>query len=222
MAAGVARAAAKRRQAENRFDAVLADTIRVADTFPSSADRQRQSYLIEGVIFDYLAPDESRPELAKATLQDCAVEILDISSLEDIADCPSFHSCIVGYLDGAGSIPDWLDTKFIDCEIERFSSQLQTTAGIMTLALPPDQRIALTVLKKIYSQRGSGRRENALSRGLDPQSRALVPNVISALESAGWIWRSTTRGETIYLPVKGRRRDALRALDYPKDFNIKL
>jgi len=221
-ARGIARAAAMRRQSENRFDAVLADTVRVADTLPSTKDKQKQGYLIEGVIFDYLSPDETHPELAKATLQDCAIDNLDIGSLEDADDCPSFQSCIIGFLEGAGAIPQWLTSKFTDCEIERFSDQLQTTSGIMQLTLPPEQRVALTILKKVYSQRGSGRRESALSRGLDQQGRTFVPVVLSALVNDGWLWRSSGRGETVYLPVKGRRRDALRALDMPRDFYIEV
>jgi hypothetical protein len=219
-AGGVALAAARRRQSENRFDAVLADTIRVADTLPSGP--VRQSYLIEGVIFEYLSPDEGHPTLAKATLQDCVIDNLDIGNLENIDDCPSFQSCLIGYLDGATSIPSWLASKFSDCEIDRYSEQLQTTAGIMQLKLPSEQRVALTILKKVYSQRGSGRKESALSRGLDPQSRMLVPGILSDLVSNGWIWRSSSRGENIYLPVRGRRPDALRALDKPGDFRLKV
>ena len=217
---GVALAAAKHRQSESRFDSVLADTIRVADTLPSNPGRQ--SYLIEGVIFEYLSPDTEHPALAKATLQDCAIDNLDISSLENADDCPSFQNCIIGYLDGAGAVPQWLVSKFSGCEIDRYSDQLQTTAGIMQLTLPAEQRVALTILKKVYAQRGSGRREGGLSRGLDPQSRTLVPSVLSALVSDGWIWRSRSRGDAIYLPVKERRREALRALDRPKDFYIKV
>jgi hypothetical protein len=192
----------------------------VADTLPSSP--ARQSFLIEGVIFEYLSPDKDHPALAQATLQDCAIDNLDISSLEDADDCPSFQSCIIGYMDGAGAIPQWLVSKFSDCEIERYSDQLQTTAGIMQLTLPAEQRVALTILKKVYSQRGSGRREGAFLRGLDQQSRTLVPAILSALVSDGWLWRSRSCGDAIYLPVKERRRDALRALDRPKEFYIKV
>ena len=219
MGAGAALAAAKRRQNENRFDAVLADAIRVADTF--APDDVRQSYLIEGVIFEYLSPGEGQPVLGKATLQDCVIDTLDISSLEQAEDCPLFQSCLIGYLEGATSIPPWLASRFSDCEVESYSEQLQTTAGIMQLRISAQQRIALTILKKIYSQRGSGRKENALSRGLEPRLRPLVPEVIAELISAGWIIRSTSRGETLYLPVRGRRRAALQALDKPGDFRLR-
>ena len=219
MTSGTALATAKKRQNEGRFDAVLADTIRVADALHASVDRD--SYLLEGVIFEYLAPDEGHQALAKATLQDCVIDVLDIGNLENIADCPTFNSCLIGYLDGASIIPQWLTGKFTDCEIDRFSDHLGTTAGIMQLKISDDKRIALTILKKIYSQRGSGRKESALFRGLDQQSRALVPSVLTALISDGWIFRSAGRSESIYLPTKGRRSEALRVLDKPGDFRWK-
>jgi hypothetical protein len=219
MTSGVALAAAKKRQAESRFDAVLADTIRIADALHSTV--ARDSYLLEGVIFEYLAPDEGHRTLARATLQDCVIDILDIGNLENADDCPQFHSCLIGYLDGATAIPQWLTGKFTDCEIDRYADHLSTAAGIMQLKLPNEKRVALTVLKKIYSQRGSGRKESALSRGLDQQSRLLVPSVVAALVSDGWIWRSTGRSEPIYLPAKGRRSEALQALDKPGDFRLK-
>jgi hypothetical protein len=148
---------------------------------------------------------------------------MDIGNLENADDCPSLHSCLIGYLDGATAIPQRLSARFIDCEIERYSEQLQTTAGIMQLkGLPAEQRVALTILKKIYSQRGSGRKESGLSRGLDQQSRALVPKVLSALVSNGWLIRSPGRGEAIYLPVKGRRSAALTALDKPGNFHLEV
>jgi hypothetical protein len=213
-------AAAKRRQSENRFDAVLADAIRVADTF--TPNTMGQSFLIEGVLFEYLSPGEGQPVLAKTTLQYCVIDTLDISSLEQADDCPLFHSCLVGYLEGATSLTAWLVSRFTDCEFESFSEQLQTTSGIMQLELSEQRRIALTILHKIYSQRGSGRNESALSRGLDPRIREQVPEVISSLLSAGWIVRSTSRGDTIYLPVKGRRAEALRALESPRDFSFSI
>ena len=219
MGANTALAAVKRRQNESHFDAVLADAIRVADTF--SPDIARENYLIEGVLFDYLSPSEGQPALGKATLQDCVIDTLDISSLENAEDCPLFQSCIIGYLEGATSIPTWLSSKFSNCEIENYSEQLQTTAGIMQLRLPSKQRIALTILKKIYSQRGSGRKENALARGIDLRLRPLVSEVVADLTSEGWITASSNRGETIYLPVRGRRAAALQALDKPGDFHLR-
>jgi hypothetical protein len=219
LGAGTTLTAAKRRQNESQYDAVLADTIRVADTF--NPDPARQNYLIEGVLFDYLSPGDGQPTLARATLQDCVIETLDISNLEHPDDCPSFQACLIGHLEGATAVPDDLASKFTNCEIDNYSDRLQTTAGIMQLKIPDRPRIALTILKKIYSQRGAGRKENSLSRGLSQQLRQLVPEVITDLTQQGWITSSSSRGETIYLPVKSRRADALKALDKPGDFRLK-
>jgi len=209
---------AKRRQNEGQFDAVLADTIRVADTF--SPEPARQNYLVEGVFFDYLTLGDGQPTLARATLQGCVIETIDISNLERPDDCPSFQDCLIGHVEGATAIPKEFASKFTNCEIGGYSDQLQTTAGIMQLKMPAKLRISLTILKKIYSQRGTGRKEGALSRGLSPQLRPLVPEVIEDLMKYGWITASSSRGESIYLPVKNRRTQALKALDKPGDFRL--
>jgi hypothetical protein len=220
MGAGTALTAAKRRQNEGQFDAVLADTIRVADTF--SPDPARQNYLIEGVLFDYLSLGDGQSTLAKATLQGCVIETLDISNLERSDACPSFQECLIGHVEGATAIPESFAQNFTSCEIDSYSDQLQTTAGIMQLKMPAQLRIALTILKKTYSQRGTGRKESALSRGLSPQLRPLVSEVIADLIQHGWITASSGRAETIYLPVKNRRAEALKALDKPGDFRFGL
>ncbi len=182
MGAGTALTVAKRRQNEGQFDAVLADTIRVADTF--SPEPARQNYLVEGVFFDYLTLGDGQPTLARATLQGCVIETIDISNLERPDDCPSFQDCLIGHVEGATAIPKEFASKFTNCEIGGYSDQLQTTAGIMQLKMPAKLRISLTILKKIYSQRGTGRKEGALSRGLSPQLRPLVPEVIEGIEGA--------------------------------------
>ena len=59
----------------------------------------------------------------------------------------------------------------------------------------------LTVLKKIYLQSGSGRKENALHRGLDHHSRRLVPDVLRLLQTDGLISKYKRGGDlTIWIP----------------------
>ncbi len=71
--------------------------------------------------------------------------------------------------------------------------------------LAPPQRVALTILKKPYAQRGTGRKESALYRGLDERHRALVPQVLRAIEAGGLAVRTRIGNQVIYLPTKWRR-----------------
>jgi hypothetical protein len=200
-------AAADHRQSQGQQDAVLADIVRVADTYELGASVA--GYMFEGVLFESVAPSETDVVLSRSHLKDCVIQVLDLSSIEREDDCPKFESCLIGYLDGASAIPNWLQSRFAYCEIDEYSTSSQTTAGIMALNLPSERRVALTIIKKVYSQRGSGRKESALSRGLDQTSRGIVSGVIAQLMSGGWLGVSASGRETVYLPIKGRRRDAL-------------
>lgn len=219
--ARAALAVASRRQNLGQYDSVLADMLRVVSTLEPQEDGNRNTFIVEGVIFDTLTLSNNDALAGRINYQDCVIQTLDISMTEEGQPFPYFQRCLIGFLDGASKIPTWLEGNFIDCDIEQFSQQSQTTAGIMQLSLDPHTKVALTILKKIYSQRGSGRKENALSRGLDQASRNLVASVLASLVSEGWVHRNTSGKTTLYLPVKGRRPAALRALEKPGEFYLK-
>jgi hypothetical protein len=212
--------AASRRQQENRYDAVLLDTLSVAAALNPAKTDVSKTFMVEGVMFESLTVNSNDAVGTQISYQDCVISTLDISMTEEGSAFPYFNRCLIGFLDGASSIPSWLRDRFSDCDIEQYSQQAHTTAGIMQLPIDPDTKIALTILKKVYSQRGSGRKEGALSRGLDQASKERVPTVIARLQSAGWVQRSSDRREVIYMPLKSRRADALRALDKPGDFKF--
>ncbi|MET2714801.1 NACHT domain-containing protein [Streptomyces harbinensis] len=214
--------AASRRQDEGRFDSVLADSLRVVSLLGPKEDSVHHStFLVEGVLFESLAANSSDSMLSRTTFKDCLIQDLDISAADKAQNFPYFRRCTIGFLEGASAIPTWLSDNFTECDIGQFSTKGQTTSGILQLDLPPRSKVALTILKKVYNQRGSGRKEGALSRGLDQASRQLVQSVLSSLLSEGWLIRSTAGRNVIYLPVKGRRAAALKALEKPGDFRLR-
>lgn len=220
ISSGAVVAAAKRRQDGHQYDAVLADALRVAEHLAS--EPVRGDFIVEQVMFDSLTLSGDENVLSRVTFNDCLFQRLDISSLEPNAPFPTFSSCLIGLLDGVASTPDSLSSHFVECGIDSFSPAPQTTAGIMQLKLSMDARIALTVLKKIYSQRGAGRKESGLSRGLDPAVRGRVLSVLRALQSQGWIQRVSNGRESIYVGIKAKRVDALRVLDEPNRFRFEV
>ncbi|MYQ53584.1 MULTISPECIES: NACHT domain-containing protein [unclassified Streptomyces] len=219
--ARAALAVASRRQNQGQYDSVLADMLRVVSALEPTEDGNRNTFTVEGVIFDTLTLSNNDALARRINYQDCVIQTLDISMTEEGQPFPYFQRCLIGFLDGSSKIPAWLEGNFIDCDIEQFSQQSQTTAGIMQLNLDPRAKVALTILKKIYSQRGSGRKESALSRGLDQASRNLVASVVASLVSEGWVYRNTSGKTALYLPVKGRRPAALNALEKPGEFYLK-
>jgi len=97
-----------------------------------------------------------------------------------------------------------------------------TTSGIMGLSLPLAVRVALTVLKKVYLQAGSGRKESALRRGLDDRARNLVTPVLAALQAEGLVLRRIHKGETIWHPDRSAMPRIQRILEQlcPDDDNL--
>lgn len=117
-------------------------------------------------------------------------------------------------------MPSGLEPFFASCEIDRFSTATQTTAGIMGLNIDTESRVALTVLKKVFGQRGSARKVGALSRGLKPSDRPLVPAVLDELLYQGWVYKTMSGNNVLYVGAKERRKDALRVLDAPAEFKL--
>ncbi|NCL75625.1 hypothetical protein AIIKEEIJ_03091 [Rhodococcus sp. YH1] len=211
---------ADQRQNEGQFDAVLCDILQCASKLDDSASpNSRKTYTIEGVAIEHL---EANSDAISGNIiyKDCLIQHFDISAAEEGSTFSHFQSCIFGYIEGAASLPSWVVENFQDCTFEEFSNTSSTTAGILQLDINPRLRVALTILKKIYAQRGSGRKAGALRRGLDQASQLLVPEVLSALQTDGLVTRSSSSRNIVYLPVKSRRGEVLKALEKPGDFRL--
>jgi len=216
---GVVSAAITKRQKAGKFDAVLADLLTVVAAMPIDGLKIQGNFLIAGVAFDELQIAE-HPVYGGTTFQDCLIERLDMSGIDEDSSAPRFKGCIVSHLEGFVGIPEWLKPNFENTEIEHFSTAAQTTSGIMQLKIDRESRVALTVLKKVFSQRGSARKEGALSRGLAPTDRGIVPAVLAELVSKGWIRKEDSGSNVLYVGSKDRRKEALRALEAPTEFRL--
>jgi hypothetical protein len=115
---------------------------------------------------------------------------------------PRFEGCYIDELEGRASLRDLPKDVFnSECEIQRYSEAPETTDSITSMDLPLGCRVLLTVLRKIYLRAGSGRRENALHRGLDHHARRLVPQVLRILQSEGLIAPYKRSGDmTVWVP----------------------
>ena len=107
------------------------------------------------------------------------------------------QQCEVGKVEGitaAAALPSWLQQNKVD----EFDST-STTAEIRRLGLSPAQEILIAIVKKTFFQKGSGRKEEALLRGLGniaPSGLAtkvlnllLRENVLSKFKGDdGWVY----------------------------------
>ena len=129
------------------------------------------------------------------TLDSCLIRTLRLP--RSIPSGVNFSSCVVGRAEGIASrevLPTWAQ---VDCNLY---DNVGTTSGIMGLDRPLAVRVALTVLKKVYIQSGSGRKESALFRGLDGKARSIVVPVLEALRAEDLILFRVHKGENFWHP----------------------
>jgi len=171
-------------------------------------------------LHDLLIPDlELGPgagDLSSLEFYECFFSHIELDPSVDSTKLPAFRGCFIDELEGRVSRADLPTQKFdADCIIENFVETAETTAAVLDLDLPLGTRVCLTVLKKLYERRGSGRKENALHRGLDHHGRRLVSDVLRVLQSEGLASPYKRKGATIWLPDRSSRRRVGRMIAAP-------
>ena len=118
---------------------------------------------------------------------------------------------------GRTSKADLPVARFHDCEFDEFELAASTTAALLALPLPLSCRVLLTALKKLFIQKGSGRKDSALSRGLDTKTRGALPATLELLRREGFVIRTKQGNDIVWLPAKGAtfRQRALSILAGP-------
>jgi len=159
--------------------------------------------------------DETSADLSGLEFQDCIVHVLELDSAVVPERMPRFVRCVIGSIEGRVGAADLPKGCFIDCETEAFGGSAATTAGIMELDLPPGARVALSILKKLHLQPGAGRKEQALSRGLDQASRRLVTDVLQLIEQHGLAVQARSGGQVIWQTVRSEGSRVHRILTAP-------
>lgn len=159
--------------------------------------------------------DDSTVDLSAVTFQGCIFKQFELAMGVNIDTLPRFDRCHFGVVHGRISSLDMPEAAFTNCTYEEFSNPGETSAAILDLDLPLGQRVLLVVLRKLYVQAGSGRKESALYRGLDQRARALVPEILRLLTSANFVVETRSGGSTIWLPVRSQYVRAQQILTSP-------
>ena len=131
-------------------------------------------------------------------LEGCIVDYLEVGPAF-LRSTVRLSNCEIGRVAGVSDSEGLPPGRLIDCNIAEFDDA-STNAAVLRLDLTPPVKAVLTVLRKLYLQRGGGRKLSALSRGLPngPICDA-VPNVLHVLESEGLVRMS---GEFAF-PLRG-------------------
>jgi hypothetical protein len=208
-------AAIQRARDTPRSDTLCADL--VLSMFSAGASYGGSDVFIRDVLIPELVLEDVQIDWRPIHFQDCIVGHLDLSTATDIELGPRFSNCYCGLVTGRTGGGDMPSEVFSNCVFDAFDNTAQTTKDILLLDLPLSTKVLLTILKKLYAQRGSGRRESALYRGLEARSRELVPDCLNLLRRHGFVMRTRQREHVVWLPTKTSefRRRALSILAAP-------
>jgi hypothetical protein len=203
--------------AEKENNALSADITRLCLSLGASPNAPT---CVRDVIIDRLDVP-SNVDAHLISFVDCCIRCLDLETGIELARAPKFTGCVVGNLEGRVSAHD-IPAGIIDdsCTVEAFGGGIETTQEIMKLDLPLGVRVLVTVLERLFRQKGSARQENALYRGLDEPARMLVGEVLKLVETEQIASRSRRHNSAIWTPNRrsgGRVEKILRSPTHSGD-----
>ena len=111
-----------------------------------------------------------------------------------------------------------LPPAFVECDIDEFDDR-GTNAAIVRSELPGPVKVLLVMIKKLFLQRGSGRLESALTRGVTDSLQPLVAPVRDLLLSQGIVYYHVTDSRTIWHGNRTHRARVLKILESPTSSN---
>ena len=158
-------------------------------------------------------------DLSKITLRRCtinSVELSRTSTAKDVDHAPHFEDCVIGRLEGAFSkqdVPAGILTG--STSVEAYAAFSATNDAVMNTKLPDPVKVLLTILRKLFLQRGTGRQYRALRRGLPPRLVRYVDPIIAQLKTSGLAADAYLDRRTILIPNRVRSIDALAIINGP-------
>ena len=198
------------------YSALVLDLVRIAIEFGYPIQIPIQ---LREICVPYLLLHEHMQDCSRLCFQDCVFTSLSLDPGIAMDKLPRFESCYIDLLEGRSSRKD-LPSGIFDakCEFGRFSEAPETTNAISEMDLPLGTKVLLTVLRKIYFQSGSGRKENALHRGLDHHSRRLVSDVLRLLQSEKIVtpYRRAGLDMTIWIPDRSKTSRVTKLITSPR------
>jgi hypothetical protein len=175
-----------------------------------------KAIVIEDAYASYLKMDSPESDLSSIVLQNSLISVLALPSEGQLPKCARFAGCLIEVIEGRQGMADLPKDRFDDrCDVSSFSDSNSTTDKIMELHLSEGVRVLLTVLKKLFRQPGSGRRANALHRGLDARARRLVPEILGLIQAEGLAVEVKMGGHSVWLPTRSESTRVNRLLSAP-------
>lgn len=102
-----------------------------------------------------------------------------------------------------------------DCEVVSWTGEFATNAQVFDTISDVRVAVLITVLRKLFLQSGSGRKEDALFRGLGPDAQRYVGPITAILQRAGIASSIKKRGVSLWIPDRSAQGRAERMVKAP-------
>ena len=170
---------------------------------------------IQDVHFESIVVDPE-VDFSRITLRCCTISTVELGMNKDRGNAPRFEDCVIDRFEGAVSSQDVPAGVLIgSTSVENYAAYSATNDAVMNTKLPESVKVLLTILRKLFLQRGTGRQYSALRRGLPPQLVRYVDPIIARLKTNGLAADAYLDRRTILIPNRAHSADALAIINGP-------
>jgi hypothetical protein len=187
------------RSAGRDWDALLAELVISGAAAGIDVEKEHN---VRGCNCPDLTISASTGAMHRVTFSECLFEVVSIDPQASAERVPAMRGCIIGTLEGPVALRDVPGNRFENTNVDEYTDSADANAKVRSLRLSVGRRVLVTVLRKLFLQRGKGRKEGAFVRGLSDEERALVPDVLNLVRSQGFAYPQKHQGETVWHPVR--------------------
>lgn len=184
-------------------DTMTADTARVALSLGLSISG---SFNADEVLIPHMEFYEGFGDLSGVKFSRCGIETLVLDGEIEADRMPNFDGCWFEKVIGRFSQGDLPAGVFSACTFTEFLDSSERNADVLRSSLPIGVRVIITLLRKLYLQRGSGRAEGALLRGMEQASRELVPDCLEIIKKERLATSIRLNGRVVWLPSRAAQK----------------
>jgi hypothetical protein len=208
-------AVAVQRAVESEYYVLATDILQIAQQMEVSLPLRGRMTIKNSYITDFSFEHEM--DLSSLTFQDCIFTRLTLPPDVTHSTLPKFNSCLFATVDGRSSERDMPSQFFVRCDFESFTEDTTTNNRILSLNIPEGCRVLLTVLRKLYMQRGSARKPSAFVRGIDQRLRDKVAPILQLLKREGFAIEHKAGNQTSWIPVRKNSREVSSLIESPAE-----
>lgn len=190
------------RAAKAECHELAADIVRVAMTLDFDLPTVNGfTTLVSSAVIPSLDLSEGSSDLSGVDFSHCLFAEILVSGEPDEHRLPHFYRSDFMSIFGRLGEADLPPGRFQDCEFADFPDAADRNAEIMdSEILPIGTRVVMILLRKLYMQRGSGRKDSALTRGMSGTDAALVAPALKLLQREGLAFETRQGKNKIWLP----------------------